>query len=147
MGKEDYPAISMTQHAALQYKWLSAQTGHFYRLQPRPNGNTHAEPGLKPPIHLVIKKQIPLYGWFIDNSNFKYQKVGKKLPNPWGIHDMHGNVAEWTLDTLSLKGYDPKQTNDPWSRGTDFTLEPLGAVHGMISGCFAKRLQISIMKS
>ena len=33
MGKERYPAISMTQHAANKYcEWLSAKTGHFYRL-------------------------------------------------------------------------------------------------------------------
>ena len=33
MGKDGYPAISMTQHAANKYcEWLSAKTGHFYRL-------------------------------------------------------------------------------------------------------------------
>lgn len=33
MGKDGYPAISMTQHAANKYcQWLSAKTGHFYRL-------------------------------------------------------------------------------------------------------------------
>ncbi|MCA9185186.1 MAG: SUMF1/EgtB/PvdO family nonheme iron enzyme, partial [Planctomycetales bacterium] len=33
MGQRGFPAISMTQHAANKYcQWLSAQTGHFYRL-------------------------------------------------------------------------------------------------------------------
>ena len=33
MGREGYPAIAMTQHAANKYcQWLSAKTGHFYRL-------------------------------------------------------------------------------------------------------------------
>ena len=33
MGQHGYPAICMTQHAANKYcQWLSAQTGHFYRL-------------------------------------------------------------------------------------------------------------------
>ena len=33
MGINGYPAISMTQHAANKFaEWLSAKTGHFYRL-------------------------------------------------------------------------------------------------------------------
>ncbi|MFM7818845.1 MAG: formylglycine-generating enzyme family protein, partial [Verrucomicrobiota bacterium] len=33
MGKDGFPAISMTHYAAIAYtRWLSAKTGHFYRL-------------------------------------------------------------------------------------------------------------------
>ena len=121
MGKDDYPAISMTQHAALQYcKWLSAQTGHFYRLPTEAEWEYACRAGTETMYSFGNKENdLHKYGWFIDNSNFKYQKVGKKLPNPWGIHDMHGNVAEWTMDILSQKGYNPKQTLNPWARGND----------------------------
>ena len=45
------------------------------------------------------------YAWYYDNSYEKYQKVGQKKPNPWGLLDMHGNVAEWVLDIHSTDFY------------------------------------------
>lgn len=43
-------------------------------------------------------KLLAMHGWFFDNSEGRSHPVGQKLPNPWGIYDMSGNVTEWCLD-------------------------------------------------
>ncbi len=119
MGIEGYPAISMTQHAASKYaQWLSAKTGRFYRLPTEAEWEYACRAG-----HETARPLPPgpdglgEHAWFWDNSNGQYQPVGSKKANPWGLHDMLGNVWEWTLD-----GYRPSYATtdgaavDPWVR-------------------------------
>ncbi len=101
MGTDGFPAISMTQHAANKYcQWLSAKTGHYYRLPTEAEWEYAARAGSTTAYFWgEDPAKLGEYAWFFENAeNYQYAKVGKKKPSPWGLYDIYGNVVEWCLD-------------------------------------------------
>lgn len=119
MGKKGYPVINVTQYAALTFcKWLSAKTGRFYRLPTEAEWEYACRAGSDGDYYFGNDTtQLGNYGWYKGNSSKHYHQVGQKTPNAFGLYDLHGNVAEWTMDQYNPGTYaerEGRSTEDPW---------------------------------
>ncbi|MEM1258561.1 MAG: formylglycine-generating enzyme family protein [Bacteroidota bacterium] len=121
MGVEGFPAVNMTQYAASKFcEWLSAMTGNFYRLPTEAEWEYACKAGTQTAYSFGNDtSQIDDFAWSIENSNGTSHKVGLKKPNPFGLYDMHGNVAEWTLDEYAPDTYvKRKKVDNPFEKPT-----------------------------
>ena len=111
MGKKDFPAVNMTHYAASKFcEWLSSKTGYYYRLPTEAEWEYACSEDMD---NLIIND----YSWNSSNSEGKYQKVGQKKPNSFGLHDMLGNVAEWTADVYEKNTYKKRRKKNPFKSG------------------------------
>lgn len=106
-GKEKQPVIGITQYAAVKYcEWLSARTGKTYRLPTEAEWEYAARAGSKTAYGFGDDAAaLGDYAWYRANSEEQPQLGGQKKPNAWGLHDMHGNVAEFTGDLYQADYY------------------------------------------
>ena len=123
MGKHGFPAVSMTQFAALQFcKWLSQKTGEFYRLPTEAEWEYACRAGTTTTYYFgEDPEQLEAHAWHYENSDEVYHKPGEKQANPWGLYDMLGNVSEWTLDQYQEDAYlqlDSLEEVNPWIKPT-----------------------------
>lgn len=102
-GRGSRPVINVTLDEAMKYvAWLSGTTGHHYFIPSEAEWEYAARAGTESPWNTgdaIIS----------EDANFlsQFQKtvpVASYPPNGFGLHDMHGNVAEMVQDCLDT-GY------------------------------------------
>ena len=97
-GRGRRPVINVSWHDAQDYiAWLSQETGRSYRLPSEAEWEYACRAGT------TSRYSFGDAIWRRD-ANYAYSELGRTsevgsyLPNPWGLHDMHGNVWEWVED-------------------------------------------------
>ncbi len=113
-GRGRNPAIEVNWHDAIAYAtWLSRKTGKPYRLLSEAEWEYAARAGTTGRWSFDgDESQLCTFANHADKSTPLPWKnamcsdgvgegtaaVGSYDPNPWGLHDMHGNVWEWVAD-------------------------------------------------
>jgi formylglycine-generating enzyme required for sulfatase activity len=112
-------------YAASYVSWEDAQefcqklsekeTGTTYRLPTEAEWEYACRAGTSTQFSFGDEKsRLGDYAWYggIEQERYAHQ-VATRKPNPWGLHDMHGNMWEWCQDWFAEKlpgGTDPRVT-------------------------------------
>jgi formylglycine-generating enzyme required for sulfatase activity len=124
LNRPEQPVVRVSWDQAMAFcRWLSANTGRHFTLPTEAQWEYACRAGTTSPLwygtldcdfspfanfsdathHTVYYPHVPnaLPPWRPADTRFDdtwrvAAPLGRFVPNPWGLHDLHGNVAEWT---------------------------------------------------
>ncbi len=118
---DNYPVYNVSWHDAMEFcKKLTSiaqssgkiSTNQFYILPTEQQWEYACRSGVREdfytgnissPANIYESESMDQAGWYWYNQgckNYGSHEVGAKKPNPYGLYDMHGNVAEWCSGTI-----------------------------------------------
>lgn len=101
-GRGRRPAINIRYRAAQAYAaWLTQETGHAYRLPSEAEWEYAARAGTETLWswgNRIGSNRANCFGCGSPWDDIGTAPVGSFPPNPWGLHDMSGNVWEMVQD-------------------------------------------------
>ena len=106
----NHPVVCVSWEDAQAYaRWLSDETGYSYRLPSESEWEYACRAGMSSQWSFGDNaRELNRYAWYSGNNNpYGTKSVGGKLPNAWGLYDMHGNVWEWVQDWYGAYSVSP----------------------------------------
>ncbi len=124
---DDHPVVNVSWNDAVAFAvWLSEKEGIPYRLPTEAEWEFACRAGTKGRWSLPVDTESILesYAWYHYKGGKGTKPVGQKKPNPFGLHDMYGNVWEWCQDwqgsysaALAVDPTGPAKASDRVDRG------------------------------
>ena len=132
---ERHPVVNVSWNDAQAFcQWLKQKTGRRVNCPPKPSGIRPAGPPAKLGTSRVMTpeslegyanvadaalkrkgiKGTEKWTYFAFDDGYAFTSpVGAFKPNPWGLHDMTGNVWQWCADRYGEKYYTSEDITDP----------------------------------
>ncbi|MBN1436089.1 MAG: formylglycine-generating enzyme family protein [Sedimentisphaerales bacterium] len=112
----NYPVEQASWDQAVEFcRRLSEAEGRCYHLPTEAQWEYACRAGTETVFYFGDDDaELGQYAWYYDSVDEGHPfDVGQKLPNEWGLYDMHGNVAEWCQDRSADDYYAESPTDDP----------------------------------